>query len=108
MALKTSTTVTRVDDLDGSTGSDVQTYRFTLDIELELSGANHETVKTYLADLARRGRKPAGRRTADKSDQRFFRKVRRWARDNGEPVKASGPPSAELIARYVAATGDSR
>jgi hypothetical protein len=63
VALKTNTVVTRVDDIDGSTGDDVKTHRFTLDVELELSAANYQTVRAQLDALVKAGRKPGERRT---------------------------------------------
>lgn len=106
--LKTETSVIRIDDIDGTTGDSVKTRRITLDVELELTDANYAKLKAELGDLARKGRRPDGRRGPDKADQRFWRKVRRWARENKRAVAASGPPSADLIAAYVAATGDTR
>lgn len=106
--LKTDTVVTRIDDIDGTTGDGVKTRRLTLDIEIELTDANYAKVKAEIADLVRRGRRPDGKRGPDNADRRYWRKVRRWARENQQAVPASGPPPAELIAAYVAATGDSR
>lgn len=60
--LKTATVVHRIDDIDGTTGDGVKTRRITLDIELELTDANYAKVKADVAELARKGRKPDGKR----------------------------------------------
>lgn len=60
--LKTATVVHRIDDIDGTTGDGVKTRRVTLDIELELTDANYAKVKADLTELARKGRKPDGKR----------------------------------------------
>lgn len=60
--LKTTTVVHRIDDFDGTTGDRVKTRRLTLDIELELTDDNYAKVKADLTELARKGRKPDGKR----------------------------------------------
>lgn len=60
--LKTETVVTRIDDIDGSTGDGVKTRRITLDIELELTDANYQLIKDQLDEWKRKASRPAAKR----------------------------------------------
>lgn len=107
-------TFTYIDDLDGSSGPDVTTHRFTIDVEMELSHANAEAIRKYIADTFSKGRVPGKKNTsaprkATLAETRAFNtRVRAWADKQGRTVAKSGTPSKKLIADYMDATGDSR
>lgn len=90
------TTTTLFDDLDGTTG-DVRTVTITLDrqtVELDLSEANYEKVRDFLAPYLDAGRKTAGggrkggQAKVDK--QADTQAVREWAEANGHEVNSRG------------------
>lgn len=112
MAINTATVITRVDDLDGTTGDSVTTRRFTLDVEMELTDGNAEVVRKLLADTFAKARPAAAKGTPRKATvaetRAYNKRVREWAKKVGEPIAKSGTPSKKAIAAYVAATGDSR
>jgi Lsr2 len=119
--MATQTTVTLVDDLDGSDASD--TVSFALDgasYEIDLSENNAEKLRDALAGYvasARRvdgARRSAGRpktvkvakvargaRTAPDREQTAA--VREWARANGHQVSERGRLSASVLAAFEAA-----
>jgi len=119
--MATMTTVTLVDDLDGSQASESVT--FALDgasYEIDLSDGNADKLRDALAgyvanarrvDGARRGPgrpkavKPAkvarGARTAPDREQTAA--IREWARSNGHEVSERGRLSASVLAAFEAA-----
>lgn len=108
MAIKTTTSIIRVDDIDGTTSDDVKTRRYTIDVEMELSDANHKLISDQIADIFAKGRPVRKTGNTIAATRAWNRKVRKWAHANGKKVSLSGPPSKRIQAEYVAATGDSR
>lgn len=118
MAVETSTTTVLTDDLDGTRGETVKTRRFVFDREMELSDANYVELSAKLGELLKKSRetKPAKKATTgrtrarsnDSAERQYNRKVKDWARDNGHNVPDRGRPTRNIIAAYVAATGDVR
>lgn len=120
MAIKPNTSVTYVDDLDGTEGGTVRTRRFTIDREMELSDDNFLKVSAALSELLDKAReikpatkrKAAGkRRTVDSAEREYNRRVKEWARTQpawADRVTDRGRPTNDMIAAYVDATGDKR
>jgi hypothetical protein len=100
-----------VDDLDGTASDDISTVSFSLDgadYEIDLSGANAESLRASLGEFiaaARRtgGRakrntgstKPAASRPAANREQ--TRAIREWARENGFELADRGRIPANVI-----------
>lgn len=122
--MATMTTVTLVDDLDGSEAS--ESVSFALDgasYEIDLSDGNAEKLRDALAgyvasarrvDGSRRGpgrpkattapkaaKAPRGARTAPDREQTAA--IREWARSNGHEVSERGRLSATVLAAFEAA-----
>jgi hypothetical protein len=121
--MATKTTVTLVDDLDGSEAS--ESVAFGLDgasYEIDLSDNNAEKLRDVLAnyvanarraDGARRGpgrpksvaakapKAARGARTAPDREQTAA--IREWARANGHEVSERGRLSASVLAAFEAA-----
>lgn len=115
--MATMTTVTLVDDLDGSEAS--ESVSFALDgasYEIDLSDSNAEKLRDALAgyvasarrvDGGRRGpgrprtaraAKTRGARTAPDREQTAA--IREWARANGHEVSERGRLSASVLAAF--------
>ncbi len=116
--MATMTTVTLVDDLDGSEASG--SVSFALDgasYEIDLSDSNAEKLRDALAgyvasarrvDGGRRGpgrpkavkavKAPRGARTAPDREQTAA--IREWARANGHEVSERGRLSASVLAAF--------
>jgi hypothetical protein len=118
--MATQTTVTLVDDLDGSEA--VESVAFALDgvsYEIDLSEDNAEKLRDALAGYvagARRvdGNRRAGRARAAKPakaargsrtapDREQTAAIREWARANGYEVSERGRLSANVLAAFEAA-----
>lgn len=118
--MATLTTVTLVDDLDGSEAA--ESVAFALDgvaYEIDLSEENAEKLREALAgyvagarraDGSRRGArakiaKPAkaGRGTRTAPDREQTAAIREWARANGHEVSERGRLSATVLAAFEAA-----
>lgn len=122
--MATMTTVTLVDDLDGSEAS--ESVSFALDgasYEIDLSDDNAEKLRDALAgfvasarrvDGSRRGpgrpkatsapkavKAPRGARTAPDREQTAA--IREWARSNGHEVSERGRLSATVLSAFEAA-----
>ena len=113
--IEAKTVVTRVDDVDGTTGDTVKTRRITIDVEFEASDANfglvQQQVKAALPAKARPAAKPdPARKAAARGTQEYNRRVREWANGNGygHLMMKNGRPSKALTELYVAATNDKR
>ena len=109
------TTVTLFDDFDGSTEG-VRTVSIGLDrqtVELDLSEANYEKVRDFLAPYLDAGRKTSGassgspRRKPSPADGAGKRDdnqaIREWAEANGHEVSARGRIKKEIVDAYQAA-----
>jgi hypothetical protein len=102
-----------IDDLDGTDAED--TIRFGLDgaeYEIDLSTEHAKELRTALARYTDAGRKVTGTgRRAGHSGRKApassvsNTEVRTWARAQGLEVKERGRVSADILARYRAATG---
>jgi nucleoid-associated protein Lsr2 len=101
-----------LDDIDG--GAAEGTVRFALegtDYEIDLSGKHSDELHDALRKYVEHARKVGG--TARRSSASGGRRastvdtaaVRAWARENGYDIKDRGRVSAELVAKYQAATG---
>lgn len=112
--MATSTVVTLVDDLDGSTG-DVLTCFVALGetaVELDLSAEHRVELEEFLhrflaagrpvvpEPAAGKGASPRGRTSVDR--ERLAR-IRDWARESGLQVADRGRLKAEVVAAYDAA-----
>ena len=100
-----------VDDLDGGTAD--QTVTFSLDgvsYEIDLTDANAAKLRDAMSIYVGHGRKigsagrRAGRRPANPSGTNPA-VVREWAKGQGIAVSDRGRVSADIVAKYVAATG---
>jgi len=104
-----------IDDLDGSEAEG--TVRFGLDgvhYEIDLNTVHAKELRDTLARYAGAARKagrasqrPARKRSKAAANGLNSTEVRDWAKANGLDVKDRGRVSADLIARFQAATGKS-
>jgi len=109
------TTVTLIDDLDGSTG-EIRTVSVSLDgqaVELDLSQANYDTLQEALAPYLAAGRKTrsssaSSRRSSASAStgagkQQDTQAIREWAEANGHQVSSRGRVKKEIVDAYQAA-----
>jgi hypothetical protein len=98
-----------VDDLDGSTSSDVTTVQFGLDgvtYEIDLSDPNAEQLRKALAEYVDSARRTGGRvkrgvraRNASATNGEASR-IREWARTNGIELAARGRIPTHVAESY--------
>ena len=111
------TTLTLIDDLDGSTG-EIRTVSVSLDgqaVELDLSQANYDKLRQALAPYLAAGRKTktsaAGSRRSSAfaltaaGKQQDTQAIREWAEANGHQVNSRGRVKKEIVDAYQAAHG---
>ena len=107
------TTVTLVDDLDGSSEG-VRTVIISLDrqtVELDLSEANYAKVRDFLTPYLDAGRKTSDRLSSTRRTSRPAagdkpednQAIREWAQANGHEVNARGRIKKEIVDAYQAA-----
>jgi len=109
------TTVTLIDDLDGSTGG-IRTVSVSLDgqvVELDLSETNYDKLQQALAPYLAAGRKTktssAGSRRSSSpaptaaGKQQDTQAIREWAEANGHQVNSRGRVKKEIVDAYQAA-----
>lgn len=106
MAKRTNTVF--IDDLDGSEAE--ATVRFGLDgtyYEIDLSAAHARELRNTLARYTAAGRRANPARNARRTTVTTVNssEVRNWARENGLEVADRGRISADVTAKYRAATG---
>lgn len=110
MAQKIS--VELVDDLDGTSSSDVSTVSFGLDgasYEIDLTETNAKALRTGLERFIEVGRRTGGRsrRISDAPrptvDPEQNRAIRDWARKNGHDVSDRGRLPATIIKAFNSA-----
>lgn len=113
MAIKTNTSVTLIDDLDGTTDPTVKTRRFAFDVEMELSDDNAAKIHAAIANILGNGRDmkkaPAATQKGARPDRARNKRVKEWAAVPGNwdaAVPRSGRFSKKLLTAYAAATGD--
>ena len=99
-----------VDDLDGSDAEG--TVRFSLDgaqYEIELNAAHAMELRNALAPYVEAGRKVPRRagRNRGKAAAKGVRsnEVRDWAKTNGVEIKNRGRVPAEVMTKFLTATG---
>lgn len=99
-----------VDDLDGSDAEG--TVRFSLDgahYEIELSAAHATELRNALAPYVEAGRKiprRAGRNHRKAAGKGInSNEVRGWAKTNGVEIKNRGRVPAEVVTKFLTATG---
>jgi hypothetical protein len=105
-----------VDDLDGTSSTDVTTVLFGLDgvtYEIDLSDTNAERLRESLAqyvDSARRvggrvkrGTRPAGSKSANASEAG---QIREWAQENGFELAGRGRIPSHVVDAYRAAQSE--
>jgi hypothetical protein len=102
-----------LDDLDGSEAD--ETVQFGLDgtsYEIDLSASHAQDLRSTLARYAGAGRKASPTRgaTARKtarpaSNGHDSTEIRDWAKAQGIEIKDRGRVSAEVVAKFKAATG---
>jgi hypothetical protein len=106
MAKRTSTVF--IDDLDGSEAE--ATVRFDLDgtsYEIDLNAAHARELRDTLARYTAAGRRAKSARNVKRTTVTSVNssEVRSWARANGLEVADRGRLSADMTAKYRAATG---
>src|SRR5512135_1520617 len=96
-----------IDDLDGSDAAD--TVRFGYggnEYEVDLCGEHLDSFEDFLAPYIEHGRRVRGlhRRPRGRSEThrttRDLSAIRRWAREQGYPVRDRGRIADEILARY--------
>jgi len=105
-----------VDDLDGTTSSDVSTVLFSLDgvtYEIDLSEANAERLRGGLAEYVEAGRRVGGRiKRGGKSGQNGSGAsndaglVRAWANENGFGLSGRGRIPSHVVEAYRTAKAE--
>jgi hypothetical protein len=109
-----------VDDLDGTQSNDISTVTFGLDgatYEIDLTGANADTLRKSLAEFASHARRIGGRRkrgvasaapsngsTAASHEQ--AQAIREWARRNGHEVSNRGRIPSSVTEAFEAAQAE--
>jgi hypothetical protein len=106
-----------VDDLDGTTSSDVSTVLFSLDgvtYEIDLSEANAERLRGGLAEYVeaarrvggriKRGSRPGQNGSGAANDAGL---VRKWANENGFGLSGRGRIPSHVVEAYRAAKAES-
>lgn len=112
MAIKTATSTTFIDDLDGTTDPSVKTRRFAFDVEMELSDTNAAKIHAAIASILGSGRdmkKVPAVAKGGRPDRARNKRIKEWAATPGNwdsPVPRSGRFSKKLLTAYAAATGD--
>lgn len=102
-----------IDDLDGSTSSDIETVQFSLDgvaYEIDLNGTNSAKLRDGLAAFVASGRRTGGRgkkvrgvKTASSGgghSKEQSRAIREWARSNGHDLADRGRIPAGVVAAF--------
>ncbi len=102
--------ITLVDDIDE--GHADENVRFALDgvsYEIDLSAAHAAELREALGVYMSNGRRVTGRvtkgRTAPTAKGQDVGQIRRWARENGYPVRERGRIQAEIQEAYYRANG---
>jgi hypothetical protein len=105
-----------VDDLDGTTSSDVSTVLFSLDgvtYEIDLSESNAERLRGSLAEYVEAARRVGGRiRRGGKAGQNGSGAandaglVRKWANENGFGLSGRGRIPSHVVEAYRAAKAE--
>ncbi len=102
--------ITLVDDIDE--GPADESVRFALDgvsYEIDLSSAHAGELREALGVYLSKGRRVAGRvtkgRSGSTSKGQDVGQIRRWARENGYPVRERGRIQAEIQEAYFRANG---
>jgi hypothetical protein len=106
-----------VDDLDGTTSTDVSTVLFSLDgvtYEIDLSEENAERLRGSLAEYVEAARRVGGRiKRGGKSGQNGSGAagdaglVRKWANENGYGLSGRGRIPSHVVEAYRAAKAES-
>lgn len=107
-----------VDDLDGTTSSDVTTVQFGLDgatYEIDLSSLNADQLRDTLADYVGNARRTGGRIKRGVSAQGVggaanseAGQIRKWAQDNGVELAARGRIPGHVVESYKQAQADQK
>jgi nucleoid-associated protein Lsr2 len=105
-----------VDDLDGTTSSDVSTVLFSLDgvtYEIDLTETNAERLRGSLAEFVESGRRVGGRiKRGAKAGQNGSGSaneaglVRTWANENGFGLSGRGRIPSHVVEAYHTAKAD--
>ncbi|MDJ0354991.1 histone-like nucleoid-structuring protein Lsr2 [Paenarthrobacter sp. PH39-S1] len=102
--------ITLVDDIDE--GHADETVRFALDgvsYEIDLSSAHAGELREALGAYTSNGRRVTGRvaksRSTPAAKSQDVGQIRRWARENGYPVRERGRIQAEIQEAYFRANG---
>jgi len=105
-----------VDDLDGTTSSDVSTVLFSLDgvtYEIDLTEGNAERLRGSLAEFVESGRRVGGRiKRGSKAGQNGSGAandaglVRAWANENGFGLSGRGRIPSHVVEAYRQAKAD--
>ncbi|MCI9889152.1 Lsr2 family protein [Micrococcales bacterium 31B] len=107
--MATKTTVTLIDDIDGSVASTTVRFEFEgVAYEIDLSEAHQDELRNslskFLASARRvRGRNPSGLSRRSSLGAINLDAVRTWARNNGHTVGDRGRIQASIIDDYKAA-----
>jgi hypothetical protein len=105
-----------VDDLDGTSSSDISTVTFGLDgvtYEIDLNEENASTLRDHLAEFigsarrtggrVKRGGSPVAGTTGSGRNREQTQAIREWAKKNGHDVSDRGRIPAAVIDAFEAA-----
>ncbi|MEP6650254.1 MAG: Lsr2 family protein [Lapillicoccus sp.] len=105
------TTVTVIDDLDGSANAKEVTFSlngesWTIDLSTKNRAALEKALKPYIAKATKQGRRrtvSSSRKTTVRAPRMDLAAVRDWAKSNGHQVSDRGRISASVQQAYDAA-----
>ena len=109
------TIVQLIDDLDGSTGGDIESVQFSLDgvnYEIDLNEENAATLRGELERFISAARRTGGRvrrnaagagKSGDARSREETKAIRDWAKANGHEVSERGRLSSTIVEAYEAA-----
>jgi hypothetical protein len=113
VAMATVVGTYQVDDLDGTSGDDVETIQFNaggVDFEIDLSAKNAKRFRRELAMFVKAARTVDRRTSAlpvakpvGATDRERSRAIRQWAAETGLTVRSHGRLSADVINKFNAA-----
>lgn len=106
MAVKRHVVETRISDLSGEEGSDVQRMRFSYDgksYSLDVTPGEQATFEGAIASYIEAAKNKSGNVNENGDDTET---IRQWAKDHGHDVSDRGRLSASVKAAFYAAQAD--
>lgn len=107
-------TITKFDDIDGTEGSDVETFQFSVDgkaYEIDVTPDKADRVREVLSEFIEKGRRASGKSSSSGGTTQERKqavaetnaRIRVWAKNNGLEVPERGRIPQEVRVQYEAA-----